>query len=277
MDTRGVAERWPVLLGGAALTRAYVEDDLRAMFPGQVHYARDAFEGLSLMDRVMTAKRGGAPVIDPEREAALAARRARRERQRTVVTEALPEPATTPRSAPTSAADVAGARPRRSSAPGWSRASRWPTTRRCSTSGPPSSASGACAVPAAAQGPSYEELVETEGRPRLRYWLDRLVADQVLEAAVVYGYFPCYSEGNDLVVLDENGHSRAGPVLLPPPAPGAPAVPRRLLPARTGDRARRGRAATGHRRPADQRVHREAVRRATPTATTWRCTACPCS
>jgi 5-methyltetrahydrofolate--homocysteine methyltransferase len=54
-------------------------------------------------------------------------------------------------------------------------------------------------------GPSYEELVETEGRPRLRYWLDRLAADHVLEAAVVYGYFPAYSEGNTLVVLDENG------------------------------------------------------------------------
>jgi 5-methyltetrahydrofolate--homocysteine methyltransferase len=53
-------------------------------------------------------------------------------------------------------------------------------------------------------GPSYEELVETEGRPRLRYWLDRLVADQVLEAAVVYGYFPCYADGNTLIVLDEN-------------------------------------------------------------------------
>jgi 5-methyltetrahydrofolate--homocysteine methyltransferase len=56
-------------------------------------------------------------------------------------------------------------------------------------------------------GPSYEELVETEGRPRLRSWLDRLAADKVLEAAVVYGYFPCYAEGNDVVVLDENGHS----------------------------------------------------------------------
>ena len=57
------------------------------------------------------------------------------------------------------------------------------------------------------KGPSYEELVETEGRPRLRYWLDRLTADKVLEAAVVYGYFPGYSEGNDLVVLDENGYA----------------------------------------------------------------------
>src|SRR5207248_4886595 len=56
-------------------------------------------------------------------------------------------------------------------------------------------------------GPSYQELVETEGRPRLRYWLDRLAAEQVLEAAVVYGYFPCYASGNDVVVLDENGHA----------------------------------------------------------------------
>jgi 5-methyltetrahydrofolate--homocysteine methyltransferase len=53
-------------------------------------------------------------------------------------------------------------------------------------------------------GPSYEELVETEGRPRLRYWLDRLATDGVLaHAAVVYGYFPCVSEGDDLVVLAE--------------------------------------------------------------------------
>ena len=46
---------------------------------------------------------------------------------------------------------------------------------------------------AAATGPSYEELVETEGRPRLRYWLDRLQTEGLLEAAVVYGYFPCVS------------------------------------------------------------------------------------
>ena len=37
------------------------------LFDGEVHYARDAFEGLSLMDRVMAAKRGGAPVVDAGR------------------------------------------------------------------------------------------------------------------------------------------------------------------------------------------------------------------
>jgi 5-methyltetrahydrofolate--homocysteine methyltransferase len=51
-------------------------------------------------------------------------------------------------------------------------------------------------------GPSYEDLVETEGRPRLRMWMDRLHTEAVMEPAVVYGYWPCYSEGDDLVVLD---------------------------------------------------------------------------
>ncbi|MEV1158512.1 methionine synthase [Micromonospora chokoriensis] len=205
MATRGVAERWPVLLGGAALTRAYVEDDLRSMFPGQVHYARDAFEGLSLMDKVMTAKRGGAPVIDPEREAALAARRARRERQRTMVTESLPElHDSSVRS--NVAVDVEVPTP-----PffGTRVVKGVPMADYAALLDERATFRGQWGLNGArgGKGPSYDELVETEGRPRLRYWLDRLIADQVLEAAVVYGYFPAYSEGNDLVVLDENGHA----------------------------------------------------------------------
>lgn len=205
MAERGVAERWPVLLGGAALTRAYVEDDLRALFPGQVHYARDAFEGLSLMDRVMTAKRGGAPVVDPEREAALAARRARRARQRAMVTEVLPE---------LDDASVRSDVARDVEVPtppflGTRVVKGLPLAEYSALLDERATFLGQWGLKGArgGKGPSYEELVETEGRPRLRYWLDRLTADQVLEAAVVYGYFPAYSEGNDLVVLDENGHA----------------------------------------------------------------------
>ncbi|MEU1397465.1 methionine synthase [Micromonospora zamorensis] len=205
MATRGVAERWPVLLGGAALTRAYVEDDLRSMFPGQVHYARDAFEGLSLMDKVMTAKRGGAPVIDPEREAALAARRARRERQKSMVSESLPELHDSSTRSDV-AVDVAVPTP-----PffGTRVIKGVPLADYAALLDERATFRGQWGLNGArgGNGPSYDELVETEGRPRLRYWLDRLIADQVLEAAVVYGYFPAYSEGNDLVVLDENGHA----------------------------------------------------------------------
>ncbi|WBB51282.1 methionine synthase [Verrucosispora sp. WMMA2044] len=213
MASRGVAERWPVLLGGAALTRAYVEDDLRSMFPGQVHYARDAFEGLSLMDRVMAAKRGGAPVVDAEREAALAARRARRERQRAVVAESLPElHDTSVRSdvavdVPVPVAPFHGTRVVKGV----------PLADYAALLDERATFMGQWGLRGArgGKGPSYEELVETEGRPRLRYWLDRLIADQVLEAAVVYGYFPAYSEGNDLVVLDENGHAERARFTFP--------------------------------------------------------------
>src|SRR6202034_2176785 len=48
----------PVLLGGAALTRTYVERDLRTVYTGRVFYGRDAFEGLRTMDRLMEIKAG---------------------------------------------------------------------------------------------------------------------------------------------------------------------------------------------------------------------------
>ncbi|HET9655911.1 MAG TPA: vitamin B12 dependent-methionine synthase activation domain-containing protein [Kineosporiaceae bacterium] len=59
-------------------------------------------------------------------------------------------------------------------------------------------------------GPSYEELVETEGRPRLRMWLDRVQTEGLLEPAVVYGFYPCVSEGEDLVVLAHEDDPVAG-------------------------------------------------------------------
>jgi 5-methyltetrahydrofolate--homocysteine methyltransferase len=49
----------PVLLGGAALTRTYVEKDLREVYAGRVFYGRDAFEGLATLDRLMAMKRSG--------------------------------------------------------------------------------------------------------------------------------------------------------------------------------------------------------------------------
>ncbi len=64
LNERGLAERVPVLLGGAALTRRYVESDLRSVYEGRVFYGKDAFEGLSTMDKLMDLKRSGDD--DPE-------------------------------------------------------------------------------------------------------------------------------------------------------------------------------------------------------------------
>src|SRR5882757_3241624 len=79
MNQRGVADKFPVLLGGAALTRSYVEHDLAEVYEGEVHYARDAFEGLRLMDTIMSSKRGEAP--DTHSPDAIAAREKEAERK----------------------------------------------------------------------------------------------------------------------------------------------------------------------------------------------------
>lgn len=57
-------------------------------------------------------------------------------------------------------------------------------------------------------GPGYAEIVETEALPRLRAWLDRVKADGLGQFAVVHGYWPCWSQGNDLVVADPDDQQR---------------------------------------------------------------------
>jgi 5-methyltetrahydrofolate--homocysteine methyltransferase len=207
MNTRGVADRFPVLLGGAALTRSYVEDDLAELYEGEVHYARDAFEGLKLMDTIMSVKRGDAPDTDsPEAVAARekqAERKARHERSKRIAAQrkATEEPVAVPERSDV-AADVEVPVP-----PFWgSRIVKGLAvadyTELLDERALFLGQWGLRGV-RGGEGPSYEELVETEGRPRLRYWLDRLSTDGVLaHAAVVYGYFPAVSEGDDVIVLD---------------------------------------------------------------------------
>jgi 5-methyltetrahydrofolate--homocysteine methyltransferase len=210
MNARGVAKALPVLLGGAALTRSYVENDLSEVYEGRVDYARDAFEGLRLMDATMARARGLVTDDDPAQEAARAERaerRARHERSRRIAERRRAAAAADPEEPLPTRSDVAldnpiptppfwGTRPVKGLALAEyaglvdERAlffGQWGLrgTRRGS-------------------GPSYEELVETEGRPKLRYWLDRLATEGVLaSAAVVYGYFPAVADGDSLVVLDE--------------------------------------------------------------------------
>jgi 5-methyltetrahydrofolate--homocysteine methyltransferase len=196
MNARGVAPRWPVLLGGAALTRAYVEDDLAAMYSGDVRYARDAFEGLRLMDAVMAVKRGEPGAVLPQPRGRRVAARGRPDE---VPADQIParSDVAADNVVPTppfwgdrvvkgiALADYAAMLDERATFLG-----QWGLR------------------PGRGDGPSYEELVETEGRPRLRHWLERMQSEQLLEAAVVYGYYPCVSKADDLIVLHEDGSER---------------------------------------------------------------------
>jgi 5-methyltetrahydrofolate--homocysteine methyltransferase len=195
LNSRGLAGRWPVLLGGAALTRAYVEQDLASLFDGEVRYARDAFEGLRLMDAAMAVKRGEPGARLPE----LRTRRVRAVPSARV-SDVL-EQATTARSDVST--DVAVP-----VAPflGTEVIKGIPLGDYASFLDERALFLGQWGLkPTRGGGASYEELVETEGRPRLRMWLERAQTEGLLEAAVVYGYFRCASEGNDLIVLDQDG------------------------------------------------------------------------
>ena len=199
MNQRGVATRWPVLLGGAALTRAYVEDDLASIYAGEVRYARDAFEGLRLMDAIAAAKadaRTSLSEVLPERRKRRVSRTARQ--------------VEAPADAPDVRSDVATDNPV-PEPPFWgSRVVKGvPLADYAAYLDERATFLGQWGLRGSrGEGPSYEELVETEGRPRLRMWLDRLHTEGILEPAVVYGYWPAVSEGRDLVVLDPNDHSQ---------------------------------------------------------------------
>ncbi|MEV4871058.1 methionine synthase [Streptomyces syringium] len=197
LNQRKLAADYPVILGGAALTRAYVEQDLHEIYEGEVRYARDAFEGLRLMDALIAVKRGVPGATLPE----LKQRRVPK-RETAVVEEEEPEGSVR--------SDVAVDN-RVPEPPFWgTRVIKGiPLKDYASWLDEGALFKGQWGLKQArAGGPTYEELVETEGRPRLRGWLDKLHTENLLEAAVVYGYFPCVSKGDDLILLHEDGTER---------------------------------------------------------------------
>ncbi|KJL37458.1 Methionine synthase [Microbacterium terrae] len=205
LTARGLGTKWPVILGGAALTRAYVEEDLAGLFDGQVRYARDAFEGLALMEPLVRIARGAEPD-----EVGLPPLKKRRHAPGSRLT--LTEPEAMPARSDVAADNAVPAPP------------FWGTRialgialadyaafldERATFMGQWGLKPGR-----GEDGLSYEQLVETEGRPRLRYWLDRILAEGMLDASVAYGYFPVVSEGDDLIVL-HHGDDASGALGVP--------------------------------------------------------------
>ena len=193
LNRLGLAEKYPVLLGGAALTRTFVEHDLGDIFEGQVRYAKDAFEGLALMDAVMAVKQGvpGAALPEP---------RKRRHAKVEVADEPI-EPGI--RSDVARGVDVP-------TPPFWGTrvvkgialadVAAWLDHR--------ATFMGQWGLKGTRGGPSFEEVVEAEAMPRLRMWMDRIKTENLANFGVVYGYFPVHSDGETLIVGDPEDHSR---------------------------------------------------------------------
>ena len=186
LDSRGLGSKWPVVLGGAALTRSYVEQDLSEQFTGTVRYAKDAFEGLKLMETLMGIKRGVPGVALPPLKPRRTAKGSRDQVdhidiKRSDVSASNPIP-----KAPflgsrvvkgIALADYVGMLDERALFLG-----QW-----------------------GLKGRDFETMADEQGRPQLRSLINDVQSKGWLNAAVVYGYYPCYSQDNDLVILHHEG------------------------------------------------------------------------
>jgi 5-methyltetrahydrofolate--homocysteine methyltransferase len=195
----------PVMLGGAALTRRYVEEDcVKAYGAGRVAYARDAFDGLGLMDKIVTGKF----------DAHLREVRAKNEGRAVKPSRKLGR-AADPR--PLRPVDLEEIRLRRAELTGNVAVPQPPfwgprTIERVSPK---------AVVPYLNErmlyqfqwgfrkdGKSmaeYREWAKDELRPVLRRILDLAVRDEILVPQAAYGYWPCAAEGNDVILFDPDG------------------------------------------------------------------------
>ncbi|MDR0848443.1 MAG: methionine synthase [Propionibacteriaceae bacterium] len=202
LDAQGLGTKYPVLLGGAALTRKYVEKDLTQAFSGEVRYAKDAFAGLTIMDELMARDKTASKAISTE--------------EAPVVDTAPPTPPTEARLS----IKRPHSRPLNIKAGPRSHVAR-PIPGQVDVPTPPfwgvwqgqatldeimpwlderSLFAGQWELRPGPEGPTYEELVETQGLPRLEMWLDRALEEGLFSFEAMWGYWPCHSEGDDLVV-----------------------------------------------------------------------------
>ena len=164
----------PVLLGGAAPHPAFVEQDLADMYDGKSGMPRTPSRGLALMDAVMAVKRGG------QGGATRTSATSRAHGARPMAPED-----------PDAVSDVARDTPV-PTPPFWGDRIVKGIAMKEYVAYLDERAlfRGQWGLSPGKTGPDYDELVETEGRPRLRTWLSRVASEGLLEAAVIYGTGP---------------------------------------------------------------------------------------
>ncbi|HTH50658.1 MAG TPA: vitamin B12 dependent-methionine synthase activation domain-containing protein, partial [Pyrinomonadaceae bacterium] len=218
MNERGITT--PVILGGAALNRRYVDQDLVPMFKGELFYARDAFDGLHAMDKLTGDV---SEVQGPKSKVAAAG-------AEVAVDNTLADVSTAAESEDLVGEDaklgVEAARV--------SHRSGGDTTHTT-----PSDVSHDVAIPTAPfwgskvveikdltkvfdfinetalfkgqwqfkQGrkttEEYQKILDETVYPKFAEIKAKAIRDKLLEAKLVYGYFPCNSDGNDLIIWED--------------------------------------------------------------------------
>jgi 5-methyltetrahydrofolate--homocysteine methyltransferase len=201
MDERSVTI--PVILGGAALTRRYVEHDLRSVYRGSVLYANDAFDGLRYMEQIMAgglpavhgpASAGGEEETLTGTEAKIAMARSEDGRYAETGRPEGPSPSVQP-------AD------RIPEPPFWGSrvVEEIPLEEVFAFVNEVALIRGQWQVRKGTMtDEAYRELLRTKVMPEYESLKRDALQRRLLRPAVVYGYFPCQSEGDDLIVYDED-------------------------------------------------------------------------
>jgi 5-methyltetrahydrofolate--homocysteine methyltransferase len=194
LNSRGLANI-PVILGGAALTRTYVERDLRSVYQGRLFYGKDAFEGLSVMNRLMEIESG--TLVDDSFGRELSTRKVQRRIRNAENTNshdirrsesvAADNPVFTP---PFLGTRVVRGIPLDEIAEYLNETALF----RHQWGYRP-------------ENGENDAAFKTRVRGVLREELEKAKAAQLLNPAIVYGYFPAGSDGNDLVVFDDASRS----------------------------------------------------------------------
>jgi len=211
----------PVLLGGAALTKDYAVNDLAGLYKGQLFYCKDAFSGLSSMDAIVGG-RGDDLFATQQAEGQRRATLRAGAEAKLKVAGATPLP---PKS------DVARDNPV-PVPPFWG--------RREVTAIPPSAIYPYVNPNALFLGQwdfkkkglndeQYHQLMEQKAWPVFRALQKQAIAENLLVPKVVYGYFPCQSAGDDLIVYhpDAFDHAKCGCGVQHGPAKVFPHAPPR--------------------------------------------------
>ncbi len=184
----------PVILGGAALTRAYVEEDLSSLYDGRVFYAKDAFEGLSVMERL-----GSGDILPAVSETPEGHRVATHRADATDPTLFVFD-GTKSKTALRDEVPILpffGSRTRTS----------FDLFELASYVNPVALFRGQWQYkrPEGMNNAQFDAWLEENARPTFNRLLRELA--RVFAPKVAWGYFPCRSEGNSLLIYDEDGHT----------------------------------------------------------------------
>ncbi len=179
---------FPVICGGAALTRKYVEDDLRREYSNAVFYAEDAFAGLHVMEDLIT--------VNGAREARLLDGRTVKEYAKAAAVDEETGPVFAERSV------VVTDAPNIPEPPFWGvRVKRYDVRDVFPYINETALFKNQWQLKTASQA-DYVRLVEEKFRPIKRKIEEEVAESGLFEAKVVYGYFPCQSDGNDVVIYE---------------------------------------------------------------------------